>query len=342
MTAKKEIKDFGDLLQSYTDWLLEHGYTDDDVWCEPPTAIDRFVKEMGIDPNARPTLSGEVTEIISKERLEEICKKYTWTNNPNECAYVIHKELSSLLKPQEQRQGLSEESELNRLYGWLFMDNRPKAQTFFTEGALRNVAKEIEFRLSAPTSEEREKYSELMKLYCAMPSQAYVKQLEAELGNCKRDLKASESVGNQLADHIEHLNKELAELKATPRTVTDEEMLGVFKNHRRMNFEWEWIEKHGAMNYEAFVSAVRDLLKGGEQWISVEERLPEREQSVLVYSPQNEELFQIFDAVFDGEMFRELDANDYAETLYTEGSYVGVTHWMPMPEPPKTKGGEGK
>lgn len=91
-----------------------------------------------------------------------------------------------------------------------------------------------------------------------------------------------------------------------------------------------------------FANGLRDLLKGGEQWISVEERLPEREQSVLVYSPRNEELFKIFDAVFDGEMFRELDANDYAETLYTEGSYVGVTHWMPMPEPPKTKGGEGK
>lgn len=216
MTAKKEIKDFGDLLQSYTDWLLEHGYTDDDVWCEPPTAIDRFVKEMKIDPNARPTLSGEVTEkakeyIESAEHLSS-CRKVVHSEEISEWANTCTcglEELSSLLKPQEQRQGLSEESELNRLYGWLFMDNRPKAQTFFTEGALRNVAKEIEFRLSAPTSEERD-----MLQQCIKNRDEIISQLEAELVNCKRDLKASESVGSQLAEHVDFLNKELTELKA--------------------------------------------------------------------------------------------------------------------------------
>lgn len=46
------------------------------------------------------------------------------------------------------------ESEIERIYGWLFMDNRPKAQTYFKEGGARNLAKEIEFRLSKPNVTE--------------------------------------------------------------------------------------------------------------------------------------------------------------------------------------------
>jgi hypothetical protein len=30
-------------LSEYTDFLLEEGYCDSDVYCEPPTAIDRFL-----------------------------------------------------------------------------------------------------------------------------------------------------------------------------------------------------------------------------------------------------------------------------------------------------------
>ena len=39
------------------------------------------------------------------------------------------------------------DNELQRLYDWLMDEKRKPAQTFFTSGALRNVAKEIEFRL---------------------------------------------------------------------------------------------------------------------------------------------------------------------------------------------------
>ena len=42
--------------------------------------------------------------------------------------------------------------------------------------------------------------------------------------------------------------------------VTDEEILSIFKQYSRMNFEWEWVEKYGAINHEAFIKAVRDLL----------------------------------------------------------------------------------
>jgi len=32
-----------DLLTEYTDFLLKEGYCDSDVYCEPPSAIDRFL-----------------------------------------------------------------------------------------------------------------------------------------------------------------------------------------------------------------------------------------------------------------------------------------------------------
>jgi hypothetical protein len=32
-------------IAAYDKFLLEHGYTDNDVWAEPPTAADTFLKE---------------------------------------------------------------------------------------------------------------------------------------------------------------------------------------------------------------------------------------------------------------------------------------------------------
>lgn len=43
---------------------------------------------------------------------------------------------------------LNEWSEMQRLYEWLMDESRKPAETFFTSGELRNVAKEIEYRLS--------------------------------------------------------------------------------------------------------------------------------------------------------------------------------------------------
>ena len=33
-----------DLLEEYTRWLLKEGYTDTDVYDEPPTAVDQFIQ----------------------------------------------------------------------------------------------------------------------------------------------------------------------------------------------------------------------------------------------------------------------------------------------------------
>ena len=34
-----------EILEDYTKWLLEHNYCDDDVWCEEPKAVERFLED---------------------------------------------------------------------------------------------------------------------------------------------------------------------------------------------------------------------------------------------------------------------------------------------------------
>jgi hypothetical protein len=55
------------------------------------------------------------------------------------------------------------------------------------------------------------------------------------------------------------------------------------------------------------------------EWISVEDRLPENER-VLVYIPQRD--FLIADCV-NGVWWED-----------QLGYVTGITHWMPLPEPP--------
>jgi hypothetical protein len=42
-----------------------------------------------------------------------------------------------------------------RLYDWLMDENREPAQTKFSAGTLRNVAKEIEFKINEATKRSR-------------------------------------------------------------------------------------------------------------------------------------------------------------------------------------------
>lgn len=65
------------------------------------------------------------------------------------------------------------------------------------------------------------------------------------------------------------------------------------------------------------------------KWISVEERLPELNQGVLIY----------FKGYITGGHIIKVDHlikyhNNPAEWKYTQG-LSKITHWMPLPEPPK-------
>lgn len=69
------------------------------------------------------------------------------------------------------------------------------------------------------------------------------------------------------------------------------------------------------------------------EWISVEDDLPKNQLArVLVF-------------LKDDEFTKPIGFNKIDTDRYIDGKWVRwgkyVTHWMPLPEPPKMKGGEG-
>lgn len=73
--------------------------------------------------------------------VERFIDKWVVESEDEDNFQVTHwlKKATTSIVPNEDTQ---------RLYEWIMDDNRPPANTYFTEGGLRNVAKEIEFRLS--------------------------------------------------------------------------------------------------------------------------------------------------------------------------------------------------
>lgn len=81
-----------------------------------------------------------------------------------------------------------------------------------------------------------------------------------------------------------------------------------------------------------------------QEWISVEERLPEIGDHYLVVVKQKYEWEAEWDYNTDVAAFVFFDGyiDDVWNTFvdWKEGQETHVTHWMPLPEPPKMKGGE--
>lgn len=65
------------------------------------------------------------------------------------------------------------------------------------------------------------------------------------------------------------------------------------------------------------------------QWISVEDRLPEKREEVLIYLPE-------YDSVETASLFT-IPSLNLKEWTQDEDAFVfdEVSHWMPLPEPPK-------
>ena len=64
------------------------------------------------------------------------------------------------------------------------------------------------------------------------------------------------------------------------------------------------------------------LIEGKPKWISVEDRLPEEKESVLVHYTDG---WMPIAFLLDGKWHQSGG----------ETSWLSVTHWMPLPEPPK-------
>ncbi len=75
-------------------------------------------------------------------------------------------------------------------------------------------------------------------------------------------------------------------------------------------------------------------------WVDCNERLPEKGQVVIAYVEKaTEPHFKIQVIGYDGKSFKEFMVSDDPadkHDLYSEGEYLGITHWMPLPAFPST------
>lgn len=78
------------------------------------------------------------------------------------------------------------------------------------------------------------------------------------------------------------------------------------------------------------------------EWISVDERLPEEYEKCLVVAKVGDRT--VIDLAEIVRCYHLLTSSESCEWLITndwdEGEGCEITHWMPLPEPPKMKGGE--
>ena len=65
------------------------------------------------------------------------------------------------------------------------------------------------------------------------------------------------------------------------------------------------------------------------EWIKVEDRLPEEGSCVFCYPSLESHLFGVVD---ECGIYNKFTSFDYRSEIWSEDR---VTHWMPLPEPPK-------
>lgn len=111
---------------------------------------------------------------------------------------------------------------------------------------------------------------------------------------------------------------------------------------------FDWYHEEGISNTNISNEEAIDLFKETEiyksnklepenQWISVKDGLPEVNVPALVSNPNAmAKAFKIMILYFDGEKWRELNSDDGDVFESDEDSwFTHITHWMPLPEPPK-------
>lgn len=76
---------------------------------------------------------------------------------------------------------------------------------------------------------------------------------------------------------------------------------------------------------------IMEHLDAKQEWISVKDRMPERNELVLVCAASTARGGKIrFVGAYDGFWFLQTAADTIGLTIQYD-----VTHWMPLPEPPK-------
>lgn len=100
-----------------------------------------------------------------------------------------------------------------------------------------------------------------------------------------------------------------------------------------INFMENSYDTYWAGNCEQLAEELYNMGYRKQEWIPVTERLPEKGQEVLAYRGD-----------FRGEMmntYTYLGSGNWEDDYGYRGSaeHEGLTHWMPLPEPPETEKG---
>ena len=117
----------------------------------------------------------------------------------------------------------------------------------------------------------------------------------------------------EAVDAIEERNKRIEELEATQEILPETQH---FINTKA----------------DSIIEGLQNLLISvkGQSWIPVTERLPELRHAVLVYAPYMQNQFM---AYWTGNEWRNWGPDDWADRVFPKCHEI--THWMPLPEPPK-------
>lgn len=76
--------------------------------------------------------------------------------------------------------------------------------------------------------------------------------------------------------------------------------------------------------------ALQPTLTQPNEWVSVEERLPEESDGMVLFTNG-----KAVTSGYRNHMFRMSgEEGIYAPAIRKGGGYMRVTHWMPLPEPP--------
>lgn len=125
------------------------------------------------------------------------------------------------------------------------------------------------------------------------------------------------------------LNQTGRTLEGLPEYYPEEQAIKVFKETVKHGGLWENKLLHQSDVIELLVAALRDALDKQPKWISVKDRLPEADGEYLVLKRHN---YRMDDGYMAQEVALFLRTRD---PEWVVGNLMEVTHWMPLPEPPK-------
>lgn len=100
-------------------------------------------------------------------------------------------------------------------------------------------------------------------------------------------------------------------------------------------------EEHGLTLLESEMQEIRNICT---EWISVDDRLPDKWEEVLVWAKkiEGEIYYEVDSPSCVKVVFDTIDRSPLVDWDYYEVLAIGITHWMPLPEPPTTSKASNK